>query len=835
MGAKRRYWLPAVLVGAVLLVSSNPARVESHALPDPIDHIGLYASPDATGCDLALGAGESATLEILVVLPNLGDGGLTALEFRVAGLPENGAGGVYTAQWNTELVIGDVASGIALAFSDPLYGPVISIGRISFQAQADGWLGADRRLQVTETLGSHKLVFVDDQYHERFVPGSTFTFNCSEAGACPCGEYYYPGCLVVPPALDFGFVLFGDSIERSFRFVNYTPRPLEGVVTEYCVGFHITAGGDEYLLQPGESRLVTVQYWPVDLGQHSCIVDLGTEACSEVLCTGYSLPPETTCEVSPDTLDFGVVEIGFPQTRNFTITNTGTEILVVDLWEDCPHFGFTWGEDPGVMGVQPGHWLTVPVEFDPTAVGDFDCVLHTSLGDENNCGPVYCRGTAIVHELNCSVTPSRLDFGEVAPGSFVERPFTIRNLGTAPLSGYVGISGQGFSLVAGAGSFTLQPGGQREGIARFTYVCPGDYAGILTTGLLDCTNIPCSAEGLPRGARTYVSLGLYAQPDASTCFADLPLHTPTVVYLTAHLSPDLYGLRSAHLRVSNLPNAACVDITPVWTTWYVTGDLATGITLSYPDLAPGPDVRLGALEFYLLDPNCIGDDYIMEVLDATIVDDCFDSYHPAEQHFTFNCTWGYCPCYWTTPVSLSQFTLEDLGAAARLRWESEGATSEEFRLDAVLAGDAWTVPYTQLTAASYEAIDHSPRLAAGGRVSYALHGRVAGEDWTLLRSETLAVSPARLVTCLRAPHPNPFNPAVTIPFALASPGPLTIAVYDVAGRRLALLADGPAAAGEQAILWRGRDDAGRPLSSGVYFVEMRAHGFSAREKLVLLR
>jgi flagellar hook assembly protein FlgD len=60
-------------------------------------------------------------------------------------------------------------------------------------------------------------------------------------------------------------------------------------------------------------------------------------------------------------------------------------------------------------------------------------------------------------------------------------------------------------------------------------------------------------------------------------------------------------------------------------------------------------------------------------------------------------------------------------------------------------------------------------------------------------------------------------------------------IYDLTGRRVATLLDGPAAAGAQAIDWDGRDDAGRQLASGVYLLRFAAAETCEQGKLVLLK
>jgi hypothetical protein len=57
-----------------------------------------------------------------------------------------------------------------------------------------------------------------------------------------------------------------------------------------------------------------------------------------------------------------------------------------------------------------------------------------------------------------------------------------------------------------------------------------------------------------------------------------------------------------------------------------------------------------------------------------------------------------------------------------------------------------------------------------------------------------------------------------IVLGIAQAGRVQLQVYDVAGRKVRLLADRVFPAGEQTLVWDGTDDGGRKVSRGVYFV-----------------
>jgi hypothetical protein len=90
-------------------------------------------------------------------------------------------------------------------------------------------------------------------------------------------------------------------------------------------------------------------------------------------------------------------------------------------------------------------------------------------------------------------------------------------------------------------------------------------------------------------------------------------------------------------------------------------------------------------------------------------------------------------------------------------------------------------------------------------------------------------------THLAPNYPNPFNPATTLPFSLAAPAQVRLAIYDVAGRLQRTLVDAHLAAGEHWVNWDGRDEAGGELASGVYFSRFEAGATNEVRKLLLLR
>jgi hypothetical protein len=87
---------------------------------------------------------------------------------------------------------------------------------------------------------------------------------------------------------------------------------------------------------------------------------------------------------------------------------------------------------------------------------------------------------------------------------------------------------------------------------------------------------------------------------------------------------------------------------------------------------------------------------------------------------------------------------------------------------------------------------------------------------------------------LNPAYPNPFNPATNLSFTLPGTTNYSLAIYNVAGQ-LVRSYEGFGTAGLNTITWDGRDNQGSEVASGVYFYRLTAGGFSATEKMVMMK
>ncbi|PAP78174.1 FG-GAP-like repeat-containing protein [Rubrivirga marina] len=132
--------------------------------------------------------------------------------------------------------------------------------------------------------------------------------------------------------------------------------------------------------------------------------------------------------------------------------------------------------------------------------------------------------------------------------------------------------------------------------------------------------------------------------------------------------------------------------------------------------------------------------------------------------------------------------------------------------------------------------DRSGLASAAGRTGAAAWAvldadtGLAPADWTDDGTDERTAEAEPSAFALGAPYPNPAAGLVTVPFAVAEPGAVRLAVYDVLGREVARLADGVAEAGAHAARLETRG-----LPAGAYVVRLEAGGAVATARLVVAR
>lgn len=113
---------------------------------------------------------------------------------------------------------------------------------------------------------------------------------------------------------------------------------------------------------------------------------------------------------------------------------------------------------------------------------------------------------------------------------------------------------------------------------------------------------------------------------------------------------------------------------------------------------------------------------------------------------------------------------------------------------------------------------------------FIAHDSISGTITAAPNSVETADNEAPGAFSLSQNTPNPFNPSTSIPFTLNAESRVSLDVYNVAGAKVATLADGVMAAGAHEIAWDATGQA-----SGMYFCRLKAAGTERTIKMTLVK
>ncbi len=249
--------------------------------------------------------------------------------------------------------------------------------------------------------------------------------------------------LELPETLNFGFVPSGET--RNMRFlatntgtvaavgsvalVNGAGVP-EGVFTYRQDGGFVTAGPTSFQVLPGqEVEFVLTMAPPADAEYDASLVfTMCGQEQSVSLTGGWQ---ENACEVTNQTLDFGVIPLGGWASRHLVVRNPGEGSLAIHPFLEEPGFSL-FGEVGGPIPpfLEPGEETTIGVSFHPPGVGEWDLIL--------DLGSLACPQVRILARVEdlppvCNQNFTSYDFGEVGVGLSREAHISFINDGGGTL------------------------------------------------------------------------------------------------------------------------------------------------------------------------------------------------------------------------------------------------------------------------------------------------------------------------------------------------------------------------------------------------------------------
>ena len=184
------------------------------------------------------------------------------------------------------------------------------------------------------------------------------------------------------------------------------------------------------------------------------------------------------------------------------------------------------------------------------------------------------------------------------------------------------------------------------------------------------------------------------------------------------------------------------------------------------------------------------------------------------------------------PVDLISFTGVQVGERVMLQWETASEINNagfevefqseggEFRRLAFVAGAGTTL----------EAQRYSYLVESIGPGAFGFRLKQIDFDGTFEYSDVVHLTLLPNAFTLKQNYPNPFNPQTRIEFHMPSAGLVLLEVYDMLGRRVAVLVDEHLQAGQHAAIFDASD-----LSNGTYVYRLRASSFEETRTMILMK
>lgn len=186
------------------------------------------------------------------------------------------------------------------------------------------------------------------------------------------------------------------------------------------------------------------------------------------------------------------------------------------------------------------------------------------------------------------------------------------------------------------------------------------------------------------------------------------------------------------------------------------------------------------------------------------------------------------------PVELADFSAMVDGDATVLTWETLSETGNagfavEFKTDAADWSEIGFVEGLGTSATGKTYIYKTDRLEAG---TYSFRLKQVDLDGSFVYSPTVeVVIEVGDTYVLTDAYPNPFNPSTTIGFAVSNAQEVSVNVYNLVGKHIATLFDGPVQANEsKSVVFEATN-----LPSGIYLYRIAGEDFSTTRQVVLLK
>jgi hypothetical protein len=131
---------------------------------------------------------------------------------------------------------------------------------------------------------------------------------------------------------------------------------------------------------------------------------------------------------------------------------------------------------------------------------------------------------------------------------------------------------------------------------------------------------------------------------------------------------------------------------------------------------------------------------------------------------------------------------------------------------------------------------------ATGRYPIVVYRTESGEDldpltyhffWSNMVSGVEDETPAGAFM-LAGPYPNPVKSTTRLEFNIPDNGDATLHLYDISGRLVRSLIDGPVSKGSHQVTWDGRAEDGTQVEAGIYWARLTTEDGARTRKIIVV-
>ena len=304
--------------------------------------------------------------------------------------------------------------------------------------------------------------------------------------------------------VNYGATTVGTPLQRTFTVQNVGSAPLTLADLAVPTGFQIVANFESTTLAPTESTTFVVGLTAAITGTFSGNVSFTNNDANAspfiftVAGNVTAAPePEIVVEVGGINLPngtgsvaFGSTVIGTPVLRTITVRNLGTaDLTLANL--GVTGTGFSIATGFGNSTIVPGGSTTFQVRLDAASVGNFNGTVTFDNNDphETPYSFAVAGNVTAAPEASLEVTQNAtvvansgsIALGTTVGGSPLNRTFTVRNTGTAPLTlAGLTVVGDGFTLFQDFASTTVAVGDSTTFVVRLTADTLGSISGTVS-------------------------------------------------------------------------------------------------------------------------------------------------------------------------------------------------------------------------------------------------------------------------------------------------------------------------------------------------------------------